>query len=189
MAAISVLLFLPGLIFSGLMPFAWRSYVLLSIAALFMYLAFHQGFTLEELGMKTGNIGKALRIQIPLVLFFLLLLSIAPTLGLASRRIMPAPLFFIFYMLVSAPCQEFIYRGYIYALLRRCGIENKYAAVFFLVIPFVFVHIIYHDFMIMLFTIVAGVFLSVSYIKEMNFFAVSFSHALLGFFAIMAGVI
>ncbi|NTU97093.1 MAG: CPBP family intramembrane metalloprotease [Chlorobiaceae bacterium] len=187
--SLSVLFFVPSMIFSGFIPFVWRFFALLSIAVLFAYQAYRHGFTPEELGVKSGNILRALRIQIPLVLVFLLLLSIAPELGFVSRSVMPPPLFFLFYVLVSAPCQEFIYRGYIYALLKRSGVRDSRAAALFLIIPFAFAHIIFHDFMVFLFALIAGIFLAAAYIREMNLYVVSLSHGILGCFALISGVI
>lgn len=179
---------IPALILIGIIPFGWRMYVLTAIAGAFGYVAFLQGFSLHDVGIRTDNLKQALAKQIPIVIFFLLMLGLAPTFGLIDRKFIPSTNFFVFYIFVSSPCQEFIYRSYLCALAKRSN-ASRLVMLMILILPYVFVHIIYRDVLTLAFTFFVGAFWAISYTKHENLFAVSLSHALLGVMTLSLGLV
>ncbi|RXK87917.1 CPBP family intramembrane metalloprotease [Chlorobaculum sp. 24CR] len=187
--SVGILMIVPALIYVDIIPYGWRIYMLLALGSVFSILSYVRGYTLSELGFRKDNIRKAFLMQIPFLVGFLAVLSFANRFGFVEREFLSKELFLIFYVFISSPFQEFVYRSYMYALLRRCGWENRLVFVLFMAIPYVFVHIIYHNVLTLFFTLIAGVFWSYTYIRQTNLFAISFSHAVLGCVALVLGVV
>jgi len=187
--SVAILMAIPALIYVDIIPYGWRFFMLLALGVIFSVLSYVRGYTLNELGFRKDNIRKAFLVQVPILLGFLFVLSFSHKLGFVEREFMSKELFLLFYALISSPFQEFIYRSYMFALLKRCGWENRFVFVLFMVIPFAFVHIIYHNILTLIFALIAGVFWSYTYIRQANLFAVSFSHAVIGFVALVLGVV
>ncbi|MBN1929720.1 MAG: CPBP family intramembrane metalloprotease [Chlorobiaceae bacterium] len=187
--SVTILMVLPALIYADILPYGWRVFMLLVLGVVFSLLSYVRGYTLSELGLRKDNIRKAFLTQVPFLLLFLPLLAFSPRFGFVEREFLSKELFMFFYVFISSPIQEFIYRSYMYALLKRCGWENRFVFLLFMVVPYMFVHIIYHNPLTVIFTLIAGVFWSYTYIRQTNLFAVSFSHAVIGIIALMLGVV
>ncbi len=186
--AVVILFLIPTLILIGIIPFAWRMFILPVVAFFFAIAAFLQGFSLADLGVRTDNLKQSVLLQLPIILVFLLMLGLAPKLGLAGRKFVPNPTFFIFYIFISSPCQEYIYRSYLHAISKRSRI-NSLVLILILSIPYCYVHIIYRDVITLLFTIIIGLAWAITYIKHNNLIAVSLSHAILGYVTLSLGLI
>jgi len=187
--SVVILMVVPALIYFDVIPYGWRIYMLLALGVIFSFLSYVRGYTLNELGFRKDNIRKAFLMQVPFLLLFLFVLSFAHRLGFVEREFLSKELFLVFYVFISAPFQEFVYRSYMFALLKRCGWENRFVFVLFMALPYVFVHIIYHNALTLIFTLIVGVFWSYSYIRQANLYAVSFSHAVIGCVALFLGVV
>lgn len=180
---------LPTAILVGMIPFAWRFEVLVGAAILLAIFAWVTRQDLDDLGLTRKYWGSALKTQLIVSGVFLLLLALAPVLGLTDRKVLPESTgFYAFYALVSSPAQEFIYRSVLFAEAKADGF-NSVATFLLLMIPYVFVHVIYRDLLTLVFASVIGTVWTLSYMRNPNLAAVSLSHAVLGIVTIALGLI
>lgn len=194
-STISILLFvatiylgLPILILLGIIPFAYKFYAL-TIGGVVVFLVLHLfGFNNHELGITTSSTKESLIAVLPVTL----VLAIAGFVLWISgfSRITPNEhwSFFIFYVFISSPIQEFLYRGALDAVLDRF----KASWVIRMIVTSVlysFVHIIYRDWITLLLTLAIGLVWYSCYRKSKNLLGVSLSHAVLGVVTIVAGII
>lgn len=183
-----VLLLIPLLILEGVIPFSWRLHLMVAVGAVFAGWSLVANVSASELGIRTDNISRALRLQLPVCLVVLALLILAPSTGLTGRLAVPSLSFFSFYVLVSSPVQEFIYRSFLHALAKRADVSRVVAALI-QIVPYVWVHIIYRDLITILFAATVGTVWSLTYQKEPNLIAVSVSHAVIGAATIALGLV
>lgn len=186
--AIGILTVIPILILTGALPFEWRMNVLVFVGLGFILWSRLLGLSLAELGIRRDTLRQGILLQAPLSAFFLAVVALAPLLGLGNRYVPPNPEFFLFYVLISSPCQEFVYRSFLLALARRIQLRPL-MEVLLLIIPYAWVHIIYRDAITLAFTLIIGLAWSITYRRAPNLLAVSLSHALLGVVTIVLGLI
>ena len=96
--------------------------------------------------------------------------------------------FFLFYILISSPVQEFLYRGALGAFIQKLT-DNYIVRMLITSVLYSFVHIIYRDVLTILLTFVIGLIWFRIYDKTKNILGVSVSHAMLGVVTIIAGII
>lgn len=142
-----------------------------------------------DFGITSQNIGKSLVEAIPVTLILALPLLILSAVN--ERRYDNSNLtilFYAFYVLISCPFQEFAYRGYLLHAMEIIGLRT-WIRIAIAAILYSFVHIIYRDIYILLFTLLAGAAWSVHYNKFRNLAGVTLSHAILGILTIVLGFV
>lgn len=179
---------LPVLILLGVIPFDAKFYAL-TIGGTLTYAVFRLlGFSNEELGVTLKSAGRSLLRVLPITV---VLIAIAFVLFFTGNtRFNPTEnwLFYIFYVLISCPVQEFLYRG----ALTVFGDAIKFPMWGTLILTSVlysFVHVIYRDPLTLVFTLAMGVIWFIAYNKARSLVGVSVSHAILGVVTIAAGII
>ncbi len=178
------------LILLGVLPFQYRFVYLTLMGAFVGLLAYRRGYTLEELGLKGGNIRLDIALNGLLVLVFLSFFSVAYFAGMFGRKFIPESAFFyIFYVLISCPVQEFLYRSYFFALLQKSKCSEMHCVVLCSAIAFSFLHTIYHDVVTLVAVFAAGIAWAFIYAKTKSFYGVCMSHALFGTMTILAGLV
>lgn len=179
---------LPICILLGLISFDHKFYAL-TIGAFVVYVVFRlAGYTNEEMGVTVKNWKCSLRRIAP---FTIVLLAMGFYLLLSGRsRITPNEhwTFFIFYVFISSPVQEFLYRGVLSAYLQHSKL-SEYLKCLIISLLYAFVHIIYRDALTLLLTFIIGIVWYNCYRKDKTLLGVSVSHAILGVVTIIAGVI
>ena len=96
--------------------------------------------------------------------------------------------FYLFFIFISSPSQEILYRGYLFNLLSEAGL-NRLTSIGLSSILYSFVHLIYLDIPTLVITLIIGIFWGMNYEKYRNIYGVIFSHSILGSMAILAGII
>lgn len=179
---------LPLSILFGLIDFAYKFYAL-TIGAIVVYGAFRLfGFTNMELGITVQNTKKAIIHILPLTIV-LAIIGIGIWIS-GYSRITPNEQwsFFLFYVFISSPVQEFLYRGVLEAVLDKYKLPYMARMVISTAL-YSFVHIIYRDWLTILLTFMIGLIWYFCYQKTKNLVGVSISHAVLGVVTIVAGII
>ena len=141
----------------------------------------------EDLGIN-NNVFNSVKRNIPLILFFALFIIIFRLIGLNKYAPSEPLYFYLFYIFISCPIQEFLYRG-IFGYFEKSLINNKYIMTIVSSLLYSFVHIIYKDIFTCLLTFVIGIIWYNLYRKDYNLFGVSLSHIVLGILTISLGVI
>lgn len=173
------------LVATGVIPFEFRFYVLVLMTlmaaglALTRHSAKSLGFTMPSLAPLLGWS------VLPAAGFTLLVLF-----GHASHRVLtPAHLaFYFFFVFVSAPAQEFLYRSFLFAEMRAMRLRPG-TMVLLSGGLFGFMHIIYRDPLTVGLTLAAGFVWAMVFHSTRKVGIVALSHAMLGAAAIVAGVV
>lgn len=185
-----LLFFLPAaLIAAGFIPFTFRLPLLLLSFCLTVLYSVYRGFTLGELGIRADNLGKSLMVNIVLTLLFSALLGLLFYFELIPGPFYPAlTVFFPFYLLLSSPMQEFLFRGFVFAEMRAAGVRSAWMLVLFSAFSFSFIHIIYGDWLTLALTFGIGLLWAGIYYWIPNLAGVSLFHGVVGLLAVLAGV-
>jgi membrane protease YdiL (CAAX protease family) len=180
LAAIFVLPVL--LIATGVLPFGWRFAVLLAMTLAAATVAWSR-HSLDSLGFRRATPGTWM------------LWSIMPAIFLAGAFLLqrhPRPhegtWFYAFFVLVSAPAQEFLYRGFLFAELGTLRLPSNLIVTLSAVL-FSFMHVIYRDPLTVALTLAAGLGWALVYQSTRRFPVVALSHAAIGAVAIFLGVV
>jgi membrane protease YdiL (CAAX protease family) len=128
------------------------------------------------------NLGMSL-----LLLSLLYLLHKTGLIGKTTIRFWP--LFFVFYILVLTPAQEFFFRSLLFAEMGNLRYKRQWSMIILSSLSFCFLHIIYQHPLMILITLLMGLVWSIIYYKYPNFWGVTLSHALLGTAAFALGLI
>jgi membrane protease YdiL (CAAX protease family) len=173
------------LIDTNVVPFHWRFYALalMTLVAIGIAVSRH---SLESLGLTLPRLRSFLAWSVvPSAILIALVLAS----DLRHRAFTPEHLaFYLFFVFVSAPAQEFLYRSFLFAELRASAIPPK-VIVLLSATLFAFMHIIYRDVVTVALTLVAGLIWATVFHSTRKVGIVAFSHAALGVVAIFAGVI
>ena len=173
------------LLTAGVIPFSWRFYVLILMTALSAAVAFSR-HSRESLGLTLPRLRSFVAWS---VIPSAILISLVLASDLRHRAFTPAHLaFYVFFVFVSAPAQEFLYRGFLFAELRALAIPPK-AIVILSAVLFGFMHIIYRDAITVVLTLAAGLVWAIVFHTTRKVGIVAFSHAALGVVAILSGVV
>jgi hypothetical protein len=173
------------LLLTGVIPFELRFHVLVIMSLLAVALAFSR-HSAASLGLSLPTFWGLMRWS---VLPSVLLIGVIILLDLPHRRIDSSHLaIYFFFVFVSAPAQEFLYRGFLFAELGETRIPPK-AIVLLSAGLFGFMHIIYRDVATVLFTLGAGFVWAVVFNTTRRVCIVAVSHAALGVMAIRSGLI
>lgn len=179
---------LPLLILFGVINFDYKFYAL-TIGGIIVYILFrYLGFSNWDLGITNCNIQNSIVCVLPITV---LLAIIGCVLWIGGfSRITPNEhwTFFIFYIFISSPIQEFLYRGALEAALQKLN----YPFIIRMILTstlYSFVHIIYRDCLTLLLTFLIGLIWYYCYYRFKNLIGVSISHAVLGVVTIVAGII
>lgn len=179
-----------GLILIGAIPFAFRFHVLLLVSIGLAIYAYASGYTLRELGVRSDNLAPSLLINAGLAAALALPIVAAYAAGLIREPTLPDwNLFFVCYVLVFCPAQEFSCRGLLFAAMNRSHITGPLAQISISAVSYAFLHTVYHDWLTMAATIFMGIVWGVVYRAVPNLWGVMLSHAVLGVVSIELGLI
>jgi uncharacterized protein len=178
------------LIWSGVIPFAYRFYVLAVVLTSFLVFGLRQGYRFRDLGYTLDKFGDALRWNLLVCAFGGIGLYLTYRTGVFMPREYSYSLAcFLFYIFILAPVQELIFRGILFAEMKRCQIVDPKAILLISTTTFSFLHIIYNHPPLLLITFISGFIWGMSYLRWPSLWGVSLSHSLLGALAMFLGVL
>jgi membrane protease YdiL (CAAX protease family) len=190
MLIVSFAFILPVLLIClDLIPFSWRFYLLVLAAVAILALARLYRFSLVELGFTKQHLGTSLKaIALPTLASALLMLIYYIIQGPRIDNSAYKWTFYIFFVGVSSPVQEFLYRGFLFSIFARAKLNN-WSQILFSALLYSFVHLIYRDLPTLLSTFIIGMFWGYHYAKYRNLYSIIISHSLLGAIAILIGLV
>ncbi len=178
----------PILILFNTTLFKYKFYILV-VVGLLIYLLFKiNKVSNKELGISKSNIIKSLKRNIPIILILIITVIVFRLFNLNKYNPTETIYFYLFYIFISCPIQEFLYRG-IFGYFEKSLVKNKYIILIISSILYSFVHIIYKDYLTCTLTFLFGIVLYLLYRKDYNLFGVSISHIILGILTIYLGII
>ena len=188
-AVIVVIYILPViLLLLDVIPFSYKFHVLVvGAVCMGMYLCW-RGFSFREIGFPTSGAGRSLRDVLPLTIVMVLLIIGFSIFGSISRIPNERWPFFIFYIVISSPAQEFLFRASLYRIFQTVRL-GEIAQTIASALLYSFIHIIYRDPWTLVITFCVGIVWFRLYAKSQHLLGVSLSHALLGVLTIMTGIV
>lgn len=183
-----IYILLPILIFYNAALFKYKFYIL-TMAGLLIYILLKvNNINNKDLGIRKKNILKSLKRNIPMILLFIIIIIIFKLFDLNKYTPTETIFFYLFYIFLSCPIQEFLYRG-IFGYFENTLIKNKYVMFLLSSFCYSFVHIIYKDILTCILTFLFGIVLYLLYRKDYNLLGVSISHIILGILTIYLGIV
>jgi hypothetical protein len=180
----------PFLIWIGVIPFDYRFHTLVFVTAFMAAFEYFCGSTLKELGFRKDTLKTSLLWNGALSIALVAIMCAAYWAGWIRKPTVPDwNLFFVFYVFVSSPSQEFLFRSTLFAEMKRAGITKAPWLILISAITYSFLHIFYQDLITLSVTLFMGVLWGLIYYKHPNFAGVALSHAVLGVVSILVGII
>jgi membrane protease YdiL (CAAX protease family) len=180
----------PVLILASIIPFGRRFEVLAGMTILIVAYDWLYGIDLRELGFRRDNLKASLLLNAFASLSLVLLMFVSFKVGLIRKPTVPEwRLFFAYYIFVSSPSQEFLFRSNLFALMSRGVIKTPLARIVTSAATFSFMHVIYKDLFTIAAAFAAGLIWGWIYHRHPNFWGVAFSHAVVGAAAILVGLV
>lgn len=178
---------LPVLICQSRFLFNIKFYLLTVIGILIFCLLKIFKIPNNYLGLTKNNYIKSLKRNLPVIIICIILIVIVKFLPYNRFTPNETIVFYIFYILISCPIQEFLYRG-VFGYFDKIK-EHKWLWGITSSICYAFVHIIYKDFLTCVITFIIGIIWYLLYRKDYNLFGVVLSHIVLGILTISLGII
>ena len=176
------------LIFTGIIPFDYRFITLGIVGLLIILSAILRRVSLSETGFNQPNLIPAIKNILPITL--ICACSSIFYYHFYGTRIDNSGIpiyFYAFYILLSAPLQEFLYRSYIFYILSEVNLSR-----YFLIISavlYALAHVIYNDIPTVILSLIIGIYWAYHYIRFKNLYSIAFSHIVLGIVAIATGIL
>lgn len=168
--------------------FKYKFYIL-TIIGLLIYLLFRiNKASNKSLGITKENAIKSLKRNFPLIIIGIITIIILKIFNLNKYIPNETIAFYLFYIFLSCPIQEFLYRG-IFGYFENTLVKNKFLMLFLSSFCYSFVHIIYKDLLTCLLTFLIGLIWYHLYRKDFNLLGVSLSHIIIGLLTIYFGII
>lgn len=187
-AIVCVYLTLPILICIGIIPWDMK-FVALVVGAVAMYIVMRiLGHTHSDIGITRQRTIYSLRTVLPITIA--LVIAAGLFLLLEKPRFSPTEgiEFYVFYILISCPAQELLFRAILSRILQELRLhrvlELGVAAALF-----GYVHIIYGDMLTVVVMGIVGLFWYRAYQRSSNLIGVTISHVVLGVMTIALGII
>lgn len=191
LAAFSVLFYLiPIVLLSlGYIPFEARHVILLIMGLVLVAYSIAKGVKPRKLGFRKDNLRSSLfwnfiiSIGAVSLMYFLYRLNI-----LTAVNYEGSIAFLIFYIFISVPIQEYIFRS---LMIYEIGIftKNRYALVGISTVMYSLSHAMYHSWQVIGVTLIMGIIWGFMYLKRPNFWGIALSHAIIGAAAVFIGIV
>ena len=179
---------LPIIIFYNVILFKYKFYILTIVGCLIYLILRIAKINNKELGIKTKDILKSIKRNLPIIIILIILVITFKIIHLDKYTPNESITFYLFYVFISCPIQEFLYRG-VFGYFESNLIRNKFIILILSSFCYSFVHIIYKDLITCIFTFIFGFVLYLIYRKDYNLFGVSITHIILGILTIYLGII
>jgi len=180
---------LPTLILFNVLNFNYK-FIYLTIGGLLVYIIMRiLKYDNSLMGLTLHKTKYSILSVLPITIILLIIGIILFFTGYGNRFNPTETLsFYIFYLFISSPIQEFLYRGALPRILNSINLNESLICIITSLL-YSYVHIIYRDFLTLILTFLIGLIWYRCYKKSSNLIGVSISHAVLGILTIMIGII
>ncbi len=182
-----IYIILPILICRFEFLFTIKFYLLTTIGILIFCLLKIFKISNDYLGLTKKSLIKSVKRNLPFIMICIILILVVKLFPYNRFISNETILFFIFYIFISCPIQEFLYRG-VFGYFEKIT-EHKGLWLIVSSICYAFVHIIYRDYITCMITFIIGIIWYQLYRKDYNLFGVVLSHIILGILTISLGII
>jgi|CXWL01.1.fsa_nt_gi hypothetical protein len=178
------------LIAVGTIPFAWRYWLLTTFSAFAVLLSVLFRIKPKVLGFTSEGLTKSLISNAVLsVIVMAAVYMLIPHLPIRKIPNNNAVGFYVFYLLVSSPLQEFLYRSFMFKLLDDGLLKQSWLRILLASVTFSFLHLIYKDAVTLGLTFVMGLVWCTLYQSNRNIYGLILSHTVVGIATIAANLV
>ena len=166
-----------------------NKFIILNIGGILIYTILRlSGFNNSSLGIKPAKTTQSIR-DISVITLILIVIGIILS-SFKISRFQPSETlsFYLFYIFVSSPIQEFLYRGALTSILQQINFR-KFSIILISSILYSLAHLGYKDLITCILTFLIGLLWHQKYLKTKNLTGVIISHAILGAVTIFIGII
>ena len=153
--------------------FKYKFYILVTFGILIYFWLRKNNISNEDLGITKRNIANSLISNLPIIIISVSIIILMKFLNINKFVPSETIYFYLFYIFISCPIQEFLYRGF-YGYFDN----GKHSTMLISSSMYAFIHIIYKDILTIVLTFIIGLIWYNLYIKDKNLFGVSISIAL-----------
>ncbi|MBW6432031.1 CPBP family intramembrane metalloprotease [Patescibacteria group bacterium] len=172
----------------GYIPFEGRHIILFLMGIILVAYSIQKKIKAHKLGFRVDNLKNSLLVNFIVSIVLLLVMYVAYITGiLRSVNYEGTFLFLIFYIFISVPIQEFIFRSLMFYEI-SIFTKNRVAIIGFSTLIYSFSHIMYHSLQVMVITSIVGVIWGLIYLRWPNYWGVTLSHILVGAAAVFVGI-
>ena len=182
-----IYLLVPILILYNSYLFKIKFYILTIIGVIIFILMKVFNIKNKDLGINKNNILESIKRSLLLIIVSIIIIIIFKLLHIDKYNSNESIFFYIFYILISCPIQEFLYRG-VFGYFEKVY-NNKYLWLIISSLLYSFIHIIYKDILTCILTFIIGIIWYILYRKDYNLVGVSISHIIIGILTISLGII
>jgi membrane protease YdiL (CAAX protease family) len=180
----------PILLWLHVIPFALRFHILVAMTLVMAIVVLVGKFSLTELGFRKDTLKGSVVWNGVLSATFVGIMLFTYRAGWIRTPTIPSwNLFFVFYVFVSSPCQEFLFRSAMFAELNRSRVTGGALQILVSAVTYSFMHAFYNDIITLSVTLFMGIVWGIIYRKYPNVWGVALSHAVLGVVSILVGII
>ena len=180
----------PALIWLGIIPFKYRFHALFCVLTGFLFYCILRRFSLYELGFRKDNLNTSVCWNLLFCIIGAVGLYATHKAGLLRPRHVPyLPYAYAAYIFLLGPVQEIVFRGVLFAEMKRIHILDNRWILLVSSLSFCFLHIIYRYPPLLIIAFISGLVWSAIFSKWPNIWGIALSHSLLGALAMFLGVI
>ena len=141
----------------------------------------------NELGITKSNLLKSVKRNLLLIILCIFVIIVFKIFHMDKYNPNETIFFYIFYIFISCPVQEFLYRG----VFGYFDMNSKYNYLWIMIssLCYSFVHIIYRDILTCILTFIIGIIWYIFYKKDKNLCGVTLSHIVLAIVTIVLGIV
>jgi len=179
-----------ALLYFGVIPFRATFGVLTLTGIILAAYAVSKPISARDLGFRKDNLKSALLWSGVITVLGLIVLAILWSVGILTSEFQDNTIvFYIYYLLISAPLQEFIFRSLVIYELGVFFSGKEWLKVLISAFIFSLAHAMYHSWTVIAVTFAIGLVWGFLYVKQPNFYAVALSHMVLGFATVLLGIV
>ncbi len=188
-AFIFILFVLPILLITfRVIPFEFRYHVLIIVALLILIFETTRKIPIQKFGFRKDNLLLSLKVNIIASLLLLGLILLIKIFCFDISSSVHAS-FFIFYVFIGVPIQEYLFRSVVFYEMYRMRISKQSLRIILSAMIFAFPHLVYLNIYFILIVVIMGIIWGYIYDEYPNWYGVVLSHALLGSIAIFIGLV
>ena len=164
-----------------------KFYILTIIGALIYLLMKLFKVSDKELGFSKKNMLISIKRNVPLILIMIIIIVVLKALHFDKYVPNESISFYIFYIFISCPIQEFLYRG-VFGYFNNKS-KNDILWIILSSLCYSYIHIIYKDIVTCILTFIIGIVWYILYKKDYNLIGIISSHIVLGILTISLGIV
>lgn len=182
-----IYILVPVLILFNSYLYEIKFYILTGIGLIIFLLMKLFNISNNELGITKSNLLKSVKRNLLLIILCIFVIIVFKIFHMDKYNPNETIFFYIFYIFISCPVQEFLYRG----VFGYFDMNSKYNYLWIMIssLCYSFVHIIYRDILICILTFIIGIIWYIFYKKDKNLCGVTLSHIVLGIVTIVLGIV